>query len=71
MQPGDLKIEFKKEIKDADSKIAAAQNTLKGLEEYKLKLQGGLETLDLLNPPEAAAVPPVPAPPTPIEPPTE
>lgn len=71
MQPGDLKIEFEKQIKDADSKIAAAENTLKGLQEYKLKLQGGLETLDLLNPPEAEAVPSVPAPPAPPEPPTE
>lgn len=71
MQPGDLKTEFEKQIKDADSKIAAAENTLKGLQEYKLKLQGGLETLDLLNPPEAEAVPSVPAPPAPPEPPTE
>ena len=71
MHPGDLKIEFEKQIKDADSKIAAAENTLKGLQEYKLKLQGGLETLDLLNPPEAATVPSVPSPPAPPEPPTE
>ena len=75
MQPADLKTEFEKQLKDADSKIAAAENTLKGLQEYKMKLQGGLETLELLNPsepkPAAETVAP-PTPPTaPINPPTE
>tara|TARA_B100001250_G_C19776526_1_gene779807 strand:+ start:1625 stop:1852 length:228 start_codon:yes stop_codon:yes gene_type:complete len=75
MQPADLKIEFEKQLKDADSKIAAAENTLKGLQEYKMKLQGGLETLELLNPSEPKPAAEIVAPPTPpaapINPPTE
>tara|TARA_B100001996_G_scaffold262271_1_gene204438 strand:- start:60 stop:287 length:228 start_codon:yes stop_codon:yes gene_type:complete len=75
MQPADLRTEFEKQLKDADSKIAAAENTLRGLQEYKIKLQGGLETLELLNPSEPKptvedSTPPIP-PATPINPPTE
>ena len=50
MEASDLKIEFDKQLKDADAKIAEAEKNLQGLREYKLKLQGGLETLELLNP---------------------
>jgi hypothetical protein len=49
MDPASLRVEFEKQIKDADSKIQAAENTLKQLVEYKTKLQGGIETLELLN----------------------
>tara|TARA_X000001036_G_scaffold45494_3_gene36380 strand:- start:439 stop:633 length:195 start_codon:yes stop_codon:yes gene_type:complete len=48
-----LRAEFEKQIADADSKIEAAEKTLKGLQEYRLKLQGGMETLELLDPKEA------------------
>ncbi len=70
MDPASLKVEFEKQIKDANQKITAAENTLKQLVEYKTKLQGGIETLDLLNPPDSAA-PAVPTPPEPPTPPTE
>ena len=50
MDAADLKIEFDKQVKDADVKIAEAEKNLAGLKEYKTKLLGGLETLELLNP---------------------
>ena len=59
-----LRTEFTKQIKDADSKIAAAENSLKQLQDYKTKLLGGMETLDLLEPQDNT-------PPAPPEPPSE
>ena len=50
MEAPDLKLEFQKQVKDADGKIAEAEKNLAQLKEYKLKLVGGLETLELLNP---------------------
>jgi len=50
MDPADLKLEFQKQVKDADVKIADAEKSLIQLKEYKTKLLGGLETLELLNP---------------------
>ena len=50
MDAADLKIEFDKQVKDADLKIAEAEKQLIQLKEYKTKLLGGLETLELLNP---------------------
>tara|TARA_B100001175_G_scaffold317010_1_gene332496 strand:- start:664 stop:894 length:231 start_codon:yes stop_codon:yes gene_type:complete len=50
MDPANLKIEFEKQVKDADVKIADAEKNLVQLREYKTKLLGGLETLELLNP---------------------
>ncbi len=50
MDPANLKIEFEKQLKDADAKIVEAENNLVKLREYKTKLLGGLETLELLNP---------------------
>lgn len=50
MDAADLKIEFDKQVKDADLKIAEAEKQLAQLREYKTKLLGGLETLELLNP---------------------
>ena len=68
MDAADLKVEFDKQVKDADIKIAEAEKNLVQLKEYKTKLLGGLETLELLNPkseqtqggvPEPSVVPPV------------
>ena len=50
MEAPDLKLEFQKQLKDAEAKIAEAEKNLKSLNEYKIKLLGGLETLELLNP---------------------
>ena len=77
MDPASLKIEFDKQLKDAESKIVEAEKNLKQLNEYKTKLLGGLETLELLSPktegtsggvPESSQVPPVSAEVTPSEP---
>jgi len=66
MEAPDLKLEFQKQLKDAEGKITEAEKSLKSLNEYKIKLLGGLETLELLSPksegtdgvPEPLAVPP-------------
>ncbi len=50
MDPATLRIEFEKQIKDADAKIVEAEKNLAQIKEYKTKLLGGLETLELLNP---------------------
>ena len=50
MDPASLRLEFEKQVKDADSKIVEAEKNLVQLKEYKTKLLGGLETLELLNP---------------------
>ena len=68
MDAADLKLEFDKQVKDADLKIAEAEKQLAQLREYKTKLLGGLETLELLSPkteeqggvPEPSTVPPEP-----------
>ena len=50
MDPATLRIEFDKQLKDADAKIVEAEKNLAQLKEYKVKLLGGLETLELLAP---------------------
>ena len=50
MDPASLKVEFDKQLKDAEAKIIEAEKNLKQLTEYKVKLLGGLETLELLSP---------------------
>ena len=50
MEVPDLKLEFQKQLKDAEAKIVEAEKNLKQLNEYKIKLLGGLETLELLTP---------------------
>ena len=52
MDSSQLRIEFEKQIKDADVKIAAAETNLRQLQDYKTKLIGGMETLDLLQAPK-------------------
>ena len=71
MDPSSLKIEFEKQIKDADLKISTAEKQLAQLNEYKTKLLGGLETLELLNPTASTEPETQDAPPAPPEPPTE
>ena len=50
MDPATLRIEFEKQIKDADTKLVEAEKNLAQIKEYKTKLLGGLETLELLAP---------------------
>ena len=56
MEPSALRIEFEKQLKDSETKIAQAEEQLAKLKEYRLKLQGGMETLDLLSPKTEAQV---------------
>ena len=72
MDPADLKLEFEKQVKDADAKIVEAEKNLVQLKEYKIKLLCGLETLELLNPKteEQGGVPEPSTDPQPPEPPS-
>ena len=72
MDPSALRIEFEKQLKESDTKIAQAEEQLAKLKEYRLKLQGGVETLDLLAPKNEEQVetsdgPPEPTTPAPEE----
>ena len=58
MDSSQLRIEFEKQIKDADAKITAAESNLRQLQDYKTKLIGGMETLDLLEAPKEEVEPP-------------
>ena len=71
MDPASLKLEFDKQVKDADAKITEAEKQLAQLKEYKLKLLGGLETLELLAPKSEEQVETQGGPPESTTPPTE
>jgi len=49
METTKLKSEFEQQIKDANERIAKAETDLARLKEYRTKLQGGLETIALLE----------------------
>lgn len=49
MDTNGLKENFQNQLKEIDEKIAQIQAELAKAQEYKLKLQGGLETLELLE----------------------
>jgi len=71
MDPSALRIEFEKQLKDSETKIAQAEEQLAKLKEYRLKLQGGMETLDLLSPKTEEQVETQDGPPGPTTPATE
>ena len=50
-----LKKNFEDQLSQTEKQIVDLTANLEKAREYKLKLQGGLETLLLLNPPEEAA----------------
>lgn len=52
MDTEQLKKNFEEQLATTDKQIAELVANLEKAKEYKLKLQGGLETLLLLNPPE-------------------
>jgi hypothetical protein len=52
MDTEQLKKNFEEQLATTDKQIAELEANLDKAKEYKLKLQGGLETLALLNPPE-------------------
>tara|TARA_B100002019_G_C21229580_1_gene579332 strand:+ start:1332 stop:1541 length:210 start_codon:yes stop_codon:yes gene_type:complete len=49
MAAPDLKTNFQNQLKEIDEKITQIQEELVKAKEYKLKLVGGLETLELLE----------------------
>jgi len=44
-----LRTNFNNQLKETEGQLAKLKGELEKLEEYKLKLQGGLETLELLS----------------------
>jgi len=55
MDTEQLKKNFEEQLAAADKQIAELEENLVKAKEYRLKLQGGLETLALLNPPAEEA----------------
>ena len=56
MDPAQLKANFEEQIATTTKQIAELEENLQKAKEYKIKLQGGLETLGLLEQePEAPA----------------
>lgn len=51
MDTTELRKNFEEQLASTDRQIAELEANLAKAKEYKLKLAGGLETLDLLNPP--------------------
>ena len=51
MDTEQLKKNFEEQLATAEKQIFELETNLEKAKEYKLKLQGGLETLALLNPP--------------------
>jgi hypothetical protein len=49
MNYDELKENFNTQLKEVSEKITKGYDELEKLKEYKLKLQGGLETLELLS----------------------
>lgn len=52
MDTEQLKKNFEEQLAAAEKQIIDLESNLEKAKEYCLKLQGGLETLALLNPPE-------------------
>jgi hypothetical protein len=49
MDTSELRKEFARQLKDYEFQIKKGEEELSKLREYKIKLEGGLETLDLLE----------------------
>ena len=49
MDPATLKKNFEEQIATTEKQIAELEDNLQKAKEYKIKLQGGLETLGLLE----------------------
>ena len=69
MDPAQLKKNFEEQIASTVKQIGELEANLKKATEYKIKLEGGLETLNLLEdkPAEGGETPVTPTPETPAE----
>ena len=61
METETLKKNFEEQLAQTEKQIFELESNLTKAKEYKLKIQGGLETLALLNPPEEAPAETTPA----------
>ena len=61
MDPTKLKTNFEEQIAKTETQIKELEDSLKKATEYKIKLQGGLEKLGLLEQDEAATPDAAPA----------
>jgi len=52
MDTEQLRANFEEQLATTDKQIAELESNLAKAKEYKLKLQGGMETLELLSPKE-------------------
>lgn len=52
MDTTELRENFTNQLANVETQIAKLEDDLVKAKEYRFKLQGGLETLDLLNPPQ-------------------
>jgi hypothetical protein len=55
MDPSQLKANFEEQIATTVKQIGELEENLRKAKEYKIKLEGGLETLGLLEKPEEEA----------------
>jgi len=51
MDTEQLRKNFDEQLAQTEKQISELESNLAKAREYKIKLQGGIETLDLLNPP--------------------
>ena len=62
MDPAQLKKNFEEQIATTEKQITELEANLTKAKEYKIKLQGGLETLNLLEEKPTETATPAPAP---------
>ena len=61
MDPATLKKNFEEQIATTEKQIVELEDNLKKAQEYKIKLQGGLETIGLLEDKKDEPAPETPA----------
>lgn len=52
MKPEKIRSEFTRQLAETETKITSTEKSLTELKEYRIKVIGGLETLDLLESPD-------------------
>ena len=52
MEASKIRSEFTRQLSDTETKISTTEKSLTELKEYRIKIIGGLETLDLLESPD-------------------
>ena len=52
MEAAKIRSEFTRQLSETEVKITSAEKSLTELKEYRIKIIGGLETLDLLESPD-------------------